>query len=385
MTRSAAVGDTPLGLLAIGLCASLMASILLLAPAIAGQLIVKLGFTEPQAGYTISAELAGISFASFPAFYWLSRFNWHHICYASLIAVAFGNVASSYVNDFTPLITLRFLTAIGAGNVMLITMLAAANAHNAERSYSIWLVGQLVLGALGLALLPAFFVNYDLGAFYLLLAFLSLALCAVVRFLPKQLSAPAENQSGQPKQIFTFFALLGLTGLFLYYIAIGGTWTFVEQIGVAINSDRQSIGFILSIATVAGIVGAISAPLLKPFIKRSLGVLIGCGLLAGSIALLAANWGWIEYSVASIAFKFAWTFTIPFILAALADLDHNGKIIAITNILIGLGLAVGPFVASLFLTEEANYTPMLGAMFIAAIISLVFLVIIAIPKAESKQ
>ena len=57
---------------------------------------------------------------------------------------------------------------------------------------------------------------------------------------------------------------------------------------------------------------------------------------------------------AIFAFKFAWTFVLPFILAAAANKDRSGRLIASLNFVIGAGLATGPLIAGVLLDAGAG-------------------------------
>ena len=345
--------------IAIACGAALMASVLLLAPAVAGQLVQKLGFSPQQVGWTISAELAGLSLASLPAFYWLKRVSWRKVLFISLLAVAIGNLISTQLEGFVALASVRFLTALFAGNVMVITMQTAASMTYPARSYSIWVIGQLVLGAIGLAVLPLLFTQYGLPALYLLLCAMSLLLLFTVGYYPDGFIG---NSSATVSATLTakWVLVVALLGLAFFYIAIGGVWTFVEQI--AINriehtseaEFRQRIGLILSIATVAGIVSAGLASLMGASNKQLRWVLVGSGMLSLSIALLLLNMNIERFSASVILFKFTWTFTLPFILAGFAALDRSGFLVTASNVIIGGGLAFGPIVAGYLIANAGG-------------------------------
>ena len=366
-------------LFAIASGSALMASVLLLAPAVAGQLITKLGFTEVQVGWTISAELAGLSLASFPAFYWLKRYGWQRVLFFSLLMVAAGNLLSTQLTSFTALATVRFITALFAGNVMVITMQTAASMANPTRSYSVWVIGQLLLGAVGLALLPMLFAAYDLAALYMLLAVFSLALLATIRFYPNGFDNPTQvtSQSSALPLPILIGALLGLTA---FYIAIGGVWTFTEQLAIATidHGDeaefRQRVGLVLSIATVAGIVSALVASLLGNSQARNRWMLLGSLMLSVAIAMPIFTIDFLVFAIGVVLFKFAWTFTLPFILAGFAKLDSSGFLVTASNIIIGLGLAFGPVIAGYLIGSDGGFTLMSVVMLFVSLAASGFLV-----------
>jgi len=374
-------GDAPSSLITIGACAAIMSCSLLLAPAIVGQLITDLKFTAPQAGTVISAELAGICLASFPAYFLLKRFDWRYICAVALFLVGIGNVASVFVDSYNNLMAVRFCTALAAGHVMVISMRAASGTKNTERSYAVWLIGQLILGAVGLALLPPFFEKYGVDIFFIGFAIFAWSLIVLARFMPSKLSRSHEKPLTKS---FPRSGLIGLVGILFYYISIGGVWTFVEEIGVGYGFARDQLGFLLSIATIVGIIGVISAPIVAKYLPRLTATLIGGTMLVASIISLVFFDTFEIYGVSASIFKFAWTFTLPFVLSALAALDKTGTLILSTNLLIGLGLAVGPMIMSVLITQNLSFTSTFGFMALIGILAVTFLAICA-AKSQTKQ
>ena len=66
------------------------------------------------------------------------------------------------------------------------------------------------------------------------------------------------------------------------------------------------------------------------------------------------------YSAAIFAFKFAWTFVLPFILATVAQIDTSGRLVATLNFVIGAGLAAGPLLAGLMLDAGGTMRVLFG-------------------------
>jgi hypothetical protein len=71
-------------------------------------------------------------------------------------------------------------------------------------------------------------------------------------------------------------------------------------------------------------------------------VWLGYGLLIVSVGLLIGQPLLVRYAIAALLFKFTWTFVLPFILARVAGLDNNGRLMNSINLVIGGGMAAGP-------------------------------------------
>lgn len=108
-----------------------------------------------------------------------------------------------------------------------------------------------------------------------------------------------------------------------------------------------------------GIVGAGCASLIGTRLPRQLLLVLGYGLMAGSVLLLLGQPPLARFALAALAFKFTWTFILPLILACLADLDRSGKLMNASNLVIGGGLAIGPAIAGRLIENSASFSPLL--------------------------
>lgn len=168
---SSTVCGLPRGqLAAIVAVAAIVPAVLLMAPAIAGQLGAQLDLGPSQIGRMFSSELAGMSLATVPAWWWQKRFDWRLVAVAAALLFIAANIASAFAVAYAPLLALRFISALGGGTLMVICMASAAASTERDRVYGLWVCGQLVLGALGLWLLPRLFAVYGLSVFYTCLA-----------------------------------------------------------------------------------------------------------------------------------------------------------------------------------------------------------------------
>jgi MFS transporter, DHA1 family, inner membrane transport protein len=356
-----AFGLPPLRLLAIILFAAVVPAILMTAPAVAGQYASQLGLGPARIGQLFSAELAAMSLATLPAYYWQPRWDWRHVARLAALLFILANLASAFSDGFSQLLALRVLSALAGGTLMVVCIASAAGSQQPDRVYGLWVSGQLILGAVGLWLLPPLFAEAGLKALYLGLALL-MGLC-----LPLAAAFPAATcQAERPAQVHTTRWLPGLCGLLavlLFYTGLSAVWTFIGSIAAAAAIDPASSGSILSIATLMGIVGALCATAIGPRWPRNLLLLLGLGLMAAAISLLLGRPDLPRFALAALLFKYCWTFALPFILACLAEHDRQGRLMSSANLVIGGGLALGPAIAGPLL-ESRHGMPavLLGAI-----------------------
>lgn len=365
-------------LLSLVVFAAITPLLLLVAPAVAAQLGGQLGLSASQIGTYFFVELGAFSCATLPSLLWLGRADARRVAAIATAVFCVGNLATAVLMPgFVALLVLRALTALGGGTLMVLCMTSAATSGNRDRVYGLWVVGQLVAGALGLVVLPHLFDAFGLRALYVTLAVLALIASPLTRGFDPALGGaggkPAQpamsgidgTRSGSSRWLL---ATLVIGGVLTFYVAIGGVWTFASKAASLAGLDAGHTGELLAIASVMGIVGAGCASFIGNRIARAAMLLTGYAILVAALLGLSAHPASTGYAAAIFAFKFAWTFVLPFILAAAAKTDTTGRLIATLNFVIGAGLAVGPLIAGLLLDAGAGLNTLFqGAAVICAL------------------
>lgn len=359
-------------LAAIVLFAAITPTILMTAPAVAAQLAAQWQLSPSQIGDLFSTELGAMSLATLPALFWLKRVDWRRAALLAGVLFIAANLLSMLAHDYSILLALRFCSALAGGSLMIICLSSAALTPNPGRVYGFWVMGQLMVGAIGLSILPRLFEHYGLSACYLILAGLMTVFLPLARYFP-QGSPPTENIAEQVAIASKWKAALGILAILSFYISLSGVWTFIGSISAHAGLSAESSGEILAIATVIGIVGAGCASLIGNRLPRLLLLLLGYGLMAGSLLLLLGQPEMLRFAFAALLFKFTWTFILPLILACLADLDRSGKLMNASNLVIGGGLAVGPTVAGRLIEASGGFQSLLIGGACITLLSLVLI------------
>lgn len=361
-------------LTAIVVFAALAPGILMTAPAIAGQLASQWQLSPTQIGNLFASELAAMSLATLPAYWWLSRINWRRAALLAGLVFISANLASSLVSDYGSLLSARVVSGLAGGSLMILCISCAATTANRDRVYGLWVMGQLVLGAAGLAVLPALFEHHGLEVCYLILAGLMGCCLPLVRAFPAGAMPPQAQRQTRPFP--RLLASLGILAVLTFYICISGIWTFIGAIAGAAGINPQTSGEILAIATLLGILGAATASIIgNRFARRPL-LLLGYALLLAGTLLLLEHPGQIRFVIAALMFKFTWTFVLPFILASLAELDSSGRLMNTVNLVIGGGLAIGPALAGQLIERSGAFGGLLIGGAVVASLSLALMLVV---------
>ncbi|WP_343727398.1 MFS transporter [Burkholderia seminalis] len=360
-------------LAALVVFAAITPLLLLVAPAVAGQLATQLGLSASQIGTYFFVELGAFSLATVPSYLWLGRVDARRVAAFAIALFGAGNLLTAlWMPGFAALLALRAVTALGGGSLMVLCMTSAATSENSDRVYGLWVVGQLIAGAIGLFVLPHVFAAFGLRALYVALTGLALLAAPLSRGFPSSLgtrTAAARTARGDAMQTPRSCVVLAIGAVLTFYLAIGSVWTFASRAAADAGLDPQSTGNVLAIASVMGIAGAALASCAGGRLARRAMLAAGYALLAASLVALAAMHDTGGYSAAIFAFKFAWTFVLPFILATVAQIDTSGRLVATLNFVIGAGLAAGPLLAGLMLDAGSTMRTLFIAATAVAIVS----------------
>lgn len=326
----------------------LAAAILIVAPAIVGAYITRLAFSPQQAGYLISADMAGMGLATLPALWWINRLNWRQVARVALLITVAGNLLSASLDSFSAFLLVRLLTGFAAGTAMSVCLAAIGLTRDPDRVFGLWVVGQLIIGAAGLALFPHILALGGFPSIFVLLAAALFALSFFMGHLPAGGASGNERAAQRPAQLVKnrlLLAACGVFGVLCFYVGLSGIWAFLERIGVASELEGGFISYTLSLASLAGIAGALTASAMSSRWGRLLPTLAGFCVILLSFALLLSKLTDTRYLIAACLFKYAWTFVLPYLLGSITAIDISGRSILLANIMIGGGLAIGPAIA----------------------------------------
>jgi len=364
--------DSPSLTAAIVAFSAIVPLALLVAPILTTQLMHERGLTASQVGAYFLFELGGISAASLPAMLWLGRVPSTRVARIAAVLFIIGNLVSTASLPLPALLLVRLITAMAGGSIMLLCMAAAGASARRDRLFGFWLTGQLVLGAAGLALLPTLFARFGIAAQFGVMAGLMLLALPLTSRLRVSSRPPTDSTPLSLPVLLTAAVMLAILA---FYLGLGGTWAFMSVIAEHSGLAATTVAGQLAAASLFGIVGAVAATWAAGHLPRRACLAVGYACLIGAVLALLLPQSGTGFAASAYAFKFGWTFALPFILAAAAGRDPTGKIMAPVNLVIGTGTSVGPLIAGAIL-QRLGLTPMLtlSAVFIGGSLILIWLI-----------
>ncbi|NKB97302.1 MAG: MFS transporter [Pseudomonadales bacterium] len=332
-------------------------------------LVAYLGFDEQSAGYVASAEMFGLAATTVLMTFTAHRFNWRKVVGVSVGVMCVANILCLVVTEASTFTALRFIAGLGAGSLVSLSFAAVGLTSNPDRNFGLLIMWVLIYGALVLLAMPTV---YDIAGFDGLLIFFALFPLVALPFLrnlPISATASKQIDSGT-LTLSPLLRLSALLAMLFYFAAQGAVWTYLFLIGTDAGLDEQDVANGLTLSQFSGIAGAGAAALIAQHFGRSLPLVIG--ILGGALCLyfFAGVMATIVYVVAVTFYNFFWNWTHPYLMAAMASFDRQGRVVVYAVAMQMIGLALGPGLAATVVEGEgyANVLLLGGTLFVISLL-----------------
>lgn len=362
--RTGGSGTAPLA------CAALIGAgvastvVLVTLPLFVGGIVAEHGFGEEARGWIAAADMAGSALASLAVLRRMDRLPWRGAALAALAVAIAANLASIAADSLWSLMAVRLTCGAGCGVVLSIAFTGLCHTRNPERSFAFYVLAQLVLQALLLALLPGLIAGGGMRAVYLAFAACLTVAALLTQAFPRGMDPAAAAPAGAADAVPGLARVQGpariaLGGQATYFLAMAALWAFYEGIGSASDLDLAAIGKALAASALAGIGGAAAAVVVGARVKPAPALAAGTALSVAAALLLAGGTTEPRFALSACLFNFAWNFAFPYQMGVLSRLDRDGAV-AVTSLVVQLGgLAAGPALAALAIAG-AGYDALLA-------------------------
>ena len=322
-----------------------------MAPLQIGSLMDGLGLGESEAGLLGAIEVAAMSLTAIVISPWLSKWSRSRTAFVGIVFAAACELLTAFSNQLLLLFLLRLGVGAGCGCAFAAACASAASTDSPDRNFG---VGQGIMNSLFFLLFPL--IPYTLGFHMHRGLFLSLMLVLVLtlpvyRHLINQSAVALENSSSEKSSLNWTLVSMHIVATVLVNIGLGALWAFVERMGTQnVGLSVETIGLVLSMATIFMVAGSLSAAWLGTRIGRAIPLALASVLCAIS-ALMVTRAGTLElYATGLFLYNFFYLFIGPYIIAGTASaLDPSGRLAAamggIMFLSYSLGIGTGGFIA----------------------------------------
>lgn len=364
------------------------------APLISIQMDKELGFSPEKVGFIYMIEILTGMTANILAFFWLkTKINWYHIFVAMIYLTAILNIISGFLikDHFNLYIAVRILAAISGSTIFIITNSSMALLPNSYRAFSISLFSQIILGSLGLFILPLFLGEYGIFSVYLFVSILLVCVLPLTKGIDSIWRMKEENifkeksqsqQGIEPRSyVIRKDMYLCLAGIFLFNLVVAGVWTFIGGYLTSLNVELSVVYNVLGSSSMVGILGAGTSIL---FSKKVNFVIVTCFIfLIASVLAMYMNINVLLVIVSCYAFKYIWTLILPFTMSIAAEYEVDGNTMNLVSLSLGLGIALGPMLSGMFI-ERVSFSSMFLFNLIMLIISMAIIMKIIFKSSKNK-
>ncbi|MDJ0927032.1 MAG: MFS transporter [Gammaproteobacteria bacterium] len=313
-------------------------------------LVEYLGFSDSDAGFVASAEMFGIAATTIVMTFFAHRVNWRVVFALSLLVMFAANALSTLVTELQAFTILRFIAGLGAGGLVSLSFAAIGLTNNPDRNFGFLIMWVLTYGAFGLLLMPTAYGLTGMSGVLWFFALFPLIGLPFVRYLPVNGEEHAQIEA-DAVDLSASFKGLALFAMLAYFLAQGVVWAYLFLIGISGGLTEQQVANGLTVSQFAGIAGALLAATMANRYGRAMPLTVGILGGAAMLFFLIGEFSFAIFTAAVVIYNFAWNMVHPYLLAAMASFDRRGRVVVYAVAMQMIGLAVGPGMAAMVISE----------------------------------
>ena len=368
------MNKTVVALIVLG-AAGIMAFYLM--PLIVGAAADTFNLNARQQGSIASAELSGVCAASLCVFVSIHRVNKRKLAVLGLILAICGNLSAIIAWSYSGILLTRLMAGFGGGALLSLAVASLATMPHPDRNFGLLISAEYILAAAGFFILPSFLAAYGIDGLFGVLAGILVCCTPLLIWVPGTRTDSGEAPEMIPRGVAVNKpAVVGIAALGVYSIGFAGVWVYLERIGRAAGLMPQSVAYVLSLALVMSIAGALTTAALGARINRLIPLTVAVIAQVSALSLFVEQFDFLTFVLSVCLLCYFWNITFPYLFAIVAVLDESGRYTIAGNIAALVGTAVGPISVGWLLFGQdysvVNYFG-IGAMLVCWLLAMVSL------------
>jgi hypothetical protein len=334
--------------LTIGSVALLMLG---LQPLLLGELVARKGISLQGVGLVAMGEIIALGIGAIAANTLLSAARLASIVAVSAALLSGLDLLTMRLEGDLEFTIARSLAGLVAGVLLWVTTSVIVRTAAPDRLAAVFLVSQTLAQAASAAFLATLVVpSSSWPGGFAVLAALSAGLVALAPALRPGFTSLTASGSGLPPLSLATAVTVG--AILAHMGAIGALWAYLDPLGRGVGLTGTEVGTLISAVLFLQVIGGSTAA----WVVRRLGalpVLVATSVLLGGLA-----WGLHgqppapAFCVFCGLFGFVWLFLMPFHVRLAFAADPAGRLAVLVPALQLLGVAFGPLLASLLVTDD---------------------------------
>ncbi len=334
---------------------------LVVQPMIVGGLVDILGFTERQAGFVASVELAGLSLGMLMIIGFARNVPRMTLAAAAIAIVVGANVVSCFVHQFETMLLVRFVGGVGGAMAVAVFLTMGAAQVKPENAFAVVNAVSIAYSGVFTPFTPAILQRWQLPGLFLILATVALCMIPLVSGARDLTNASSATNPGAPVRAaqapwsLARVAML-LAMMLLLYTGHGSIWAFQERIGVGLGMSSQEVARSIGLSM---LIGGVGGSLLARFLGLRFGRFwpqpISLGVSAIAALLLVYGHTPALFGIACALVAVSWFYGLPYQMGLLAMYDPRGRANMAGLVMTTGGSAAGPALAALLIGTAAGH------------------------------
>ncbi len=352
-------------LVAANYLGSIGALTIVILPGIVGVISDSLQLSPGQVGLVMSADIITMAAAMGITAFLIHKSNWRVLAVAALAVLLAGSLLSIQADSYQAMILARLIAGIGEGMAVSVAFAIFGGTHNPDRQFGIYLVVILTLAATLLYFIPMILASGGKAYVFAIISLLVVINFLFVHWLPISHGEEHSSLTSEEKPLPYVLVGLGLATVFLYFMAQGEAWAFMERIGSDAGLPGQTIGTSLALSNIGGVVGALIAASISIRYGRALPIIISAVMSICGLVILSGDIDGLRFGMATMLYLFAWNLTQPYFSGIMAELDPKGRVVVMMGAVQTAGLGLGPgVVGSMIRGSDFSAVSILGIVLI---------------------
>jgi DHA1 family inner membrane transport protein len=347
--------------------------------AIVSGLVDGLHLSASVAGRIGAFNVYGAAIGAFFAVLVVRRIAWRPAAVLLLCALISLDVASMWAHSAGLLSVLRLLHGLAGGLLVGISYAVIARTRLPDRCFGVLMVVQSSLGGLGLMFLPQLVRPFGASVLFLALAAFSVVALVLLPLLPEYGSAKTPERGAAVKDGMTqprsTGLVISLLAVFFFQAGNMALSAYIIELGRACGLGLQFVSITIGVSGWIATLGSLLVVALAQRGRRLLPIAVGGVLAVLGNAAFHGSARPMVYLAANIATAITWFFVIPYLLGLCATFDRTGRSAALAGLFSKLGLATGPYAASLLIAGTTSYGTVIdvavGALALATVCGVV--------------
>ena len=351
--------------------------------ALVSGLVDGLHLTPSEAGRIGAYNVYGAACGAFCAVLVVRRMAWRPASVVLLCCLIGLDVSSLWAHSAGLLGVLRFLHGTAGGMLVGISYAVIARTRLPDRCFGVLMVVQSSLGGLGLMFLPRLVQPYGASVLFLSLAAFSLVALVLLPLLPDYDPSDVSlaTEAVTPRNGSTGL-IIALLAVFFFQAGNMALSAYIIELGRAYGLDLPFVSLTIGVSGWIATLGSLLVVALAKHERRMLPIAVGSVVAILGNAAFHGSAHPMVYLAANIVTAITWFFVIPYLLGLCATFDRTGRSAALAGLFSKLGLATGPYAASLLLTGVTSYGTVINFA-VAALVLATVCGIAAARKADS--